>query len=103
MLMVDLGKRLKDLRMEHGLTQQQVADRVWVSKAMVSSYELSSRAPSYNVLIKLAKLFGVSTDYLLGVESGKHTVDVSMLSSKQIKLILDLIEEMKGANDNEMS
>ena len=101
--MVDLGKRLKDLRIEHGLTQQQVADRVWVSKAMVSSYELSSRAPSYNVLIKLAKLFGVSTDYLLGVESGKHTVDVSMLSSKQIKLILDLIEEMKGANDNEMS
>ena len=101
--MVDLGKRLKDLRMEHGLTQQQVADRVWVSKAMVSSYELSSRAPSYNVLIKLAKLFGVSTDYLLGVESGKQTVDVSMLSSKQIKLILDLIEEMKGANDNEMS
>ena len=89
--------------MEHGLTQQQVADRVWVSKAMVSSYELSSRAPSYNVLIKLAKLFGVSTDYLLGVESGKQTVDVSMLSSKQIKLILDLIEEMKGANDNEMS
>ena len=101
--MVDLGKRLKDLRIEHGLTQQQVADRVWVSKAMVSSYELSSRAPSYNVLIKLAKLFGVSTDYLLGVESGKQTVDVSMLSSKQIKLILDLIEEMKGANDNEMS
>ena len=101
--MVDLGKRLKDLRIEHGLTQQQVADRVWVSKAMVSSYELSSRAPSYNVLIKLAKLFGVSTDSLLGVESGKQTVDVSMLSSKQIKLILDLIEEMKGANDNEMS
>lgn len=101
--MVDLGKRLKDLRKEHGLTQQQVADRIWVSKAMVSSYELSARTPSYNVLIKLAKLFGVSTDYLLGVESGKHTVDVSMLSSKQIKLILDLIEEMKGANDNEMS
>lgn len=91
--MVDLGKRLKDLRKEHGLTQQQVADRVWVSKAMISSYELSARTPSYNVLIKLSKLFGVSTDYLLGVES-KHTIDVSKLSNKQVKLILELIEEM---------
>lgn len=91
--MVDLGRRLKDLRKEHGLTQQQVADRVWVSKAMISSYELSARTPSYNVLIKLSKLFGVSTDYLLGVES-KHTIDVSKLSNKQVKLILELIEEM---------
>lgn len=91
--MVDLGKRLKDLRKEHGLTQQQVADRVWVSKAMISRNELSSRTPSYNVLIKLSKLFGVSTDYLLGVES-KHTIDVSKLSKKQIKLIIELIDEM---------
>ncbi len=91
--MVDLGKRLKDLRKEQGLTQQQVADRVWVSKAMISSYELSNRAPSYEVLIKLSKLFGVSTDYLLGVER-KRTIDTSGLSDKQIRLILDLIEEM---------
>ena len=93
MLMVDLGKRLKDLRKEQGLTQQQVADRVWVSKAMISSYELSTRAPSYEVLIKLSKLFGVSTDYLLGVER-KRTIDTSGLSDRQIRLILDLIEEM---------
>ncbi len=91
--MVDLGKRLKDLRKEQGLTQQQVADRVWVSKAMISSYELSTRAPSYEVLIKLSKLFGVSTDYLLGVER-KRTIDTSGLSDRQIRLILDLIEEM---------
>lgn len=54
--MIDLGQRLKDLRKAKGLTQQQVADRVWVTKAMISSYELSTRAPSYEVLIKLSKL-----------------------------------------------
>lgn len=95
--MVDIGKRLLKLRKENGLTQQQVADRVWVSKAMISSYELGSRAPSYDVLIKLAKLFGVSTDYLLGVEettSGENMIDISKLSLSQKKLIQKLIEEL---------
>ena len=92
--MVDLGKRLRDLRKAHGLTQKQVADRVWVSKAMISSYELSSRTPSYEVLIKLSKLFGVSTDYLLGIKNEK-TLDVSSLSDRQISLLRDIISEMK--------
>lgn len=66
--MADLGTRLKAPRKGHRLTQLQVAPRVRISKAMVSSYELSARQPSYDVLIKLTALFGVTTDYLLGVE-----------------------------------
>lgn len=92
--MVDLGKRLKDLRKSKGLTQQQVADRVWVTKAMISSYELSARSPSYEVLIKLSKLFGVTTDYLLGVESSRR-INTDGLTDAQINLINTLIEEFK--------
>lgn len=92
--MVDLGKRLKDLRKSKGLTQQQVADRVWVTKAMISSYELSARSPSYEVLIKLAKLFGVTTDYLLGIESCRR-INTDGLTNAQINLINTLIEEFK--------
>ncbi len=92
--MVDLGKRLKDLRKSKGLTQQQVADRVWVTKAMISSYELSSRSPSYEVLIKLSKLFGVTTDYLLGIESCRR-INTDGLTDAQINLINTLIEEFK--------
>lgn len=91
--MVDFGIRLKDLRKKHNLTQQQVADRVWVSKSMVSSYELGTRSPSYEVLIKLSRLFGVTTDYLLGVDN-KKTIDASGLSDKQIGIIISLIAEM---------
>lgn len=98
MLMVDLGMRLKDLRKKHNLTQQQVADRVWVSKSMVSSYELGTRSPSYEVLIKLSRLFGVITDYLLGVDKAK-TIDASKLSDKQIGIIITLIEEMTKNQD----
>ena len=96
--MVDLGKRLKELRIQNNMTQQQVADRIWVSKAMISSYELATRTPSYEVLIKLSKLFGVSTDYLLGVDR-ERTINISSLNEKQIKLIVALIEEMTKNNN----
>lgn len=92
--MIDLGQRLKDLRKANGLTQQQVADRVWVTKAMISSYELSTRAPSYEVLIKLSKLFGVTTDFLLGIESSR-TINVNGLTEKQITLIKSLVDEIR--------
>jgi transcriptional regulator with XRE-family HTH domain len=96
--MVDFGKRLKTLRIESGLTQQQVADRIWVNKASISSYELSTRLPSYEVLIKLSKLFNVSTDYLLGIENkvkANSIMDVSGLTEKQIVLLQKLIDELK--------
>lgn len=92
--MIDIGQRLKDLRKAKGLTQQQVADRVWVTKAMISSYELSTRAPSYEVLIKLSKLFGVTTDFLLGIESCR-TINVNGLTEKQITLIKSLVDEIR--------
>lgn len=92
--MVDLGQRLKDLRTGKGLTQLQVAQRVGISRAMVSSYELSARQPSYDVLIKLAALFSVSTDYLLGIERGR-LLNADGLSEKDIALVAQLIESLK--------
>lgn len=92
--MVDLGQRLKDLRTGKRLTQLQVAERVGISKAMVSSYELSARQPSYDVLVKLATLFGVSTDYLLGIERGR-LLNADGLSEKDIAIVAQLIESLK--------
>lgn len=92
--MVDLGVRLKDLRKGHGLTQLQVAQRVGISKAMVSSYELSARQPSYDVLVKLAVLYGVTTDYLLGVERERF-ISVKGLSEANIALVSDLVKALK--------
>jgi len=74
--MVDFGTILKKLRKESGLTQQQVADRLWLSKATVSYYEQSLRYPSPEILIKLSRIFHVSTDYLLGIEDKQQTLDV---------------------------
>lgn len=61
--MQTFGERIKELRQNAGLTQQQLADRIWVSKAAISNYELYERNPSPEILVKLAKVFHVSVDY----------------------------------------
>ena len=60
--------RLKELRTQKRLTQNQVAERVGVTRSMISSYETDIRYPSYDILVKLARMFGVTTDYLLCME-----------------------------------
>lgn len=49
--MIDLGSRIKTLRIERRLTQQQLANLLGVTKAVVSAYELGSRSPSYDCLL----------------------------------------------------
>ena len=92
--MVDLGAKLKSLRFDNHLTQLQVAQRIGVSKTMISSYELSMRNPSFEVLVKLASLFHVSTDYLLGIEKSK-TIAVDDLTHDQISILRSIIAEFK--------
>lgn len=93
--MVDFGNRLRQLRISKAITQAELADRIGVTKAMVSSYELGVRMPSYKVLIKISSFFHVTTDYLLGV-SNAHGLSVGGLTDDQISTIAKLIEFLQG-------
>lgn len=88
--MVDFGKTLKELRLNAGLTQQQLAAQLGVTKTVVSYYELHTRTPSPEILVKLAAIFHVSSDYLLGIEKGK-TIDVSGLDEQEITILITLV------------
>lgn len=90
MITVDFGNRLRELRIGAGLTQKQLADRIGVTKSVISFYELRERAPSPDVLIKLSNIFHVSTDYLLGLEN-RHIIDISDFSDEQIDFIETMI------------
>ena len=89
--MVDFGNNLKNLRHKYKMTQKELADKIGVTKSVVSYYELQERAPSPEVLIKLSRIFHVTTDYLLGIEQ-KHVIDVSNLSSDEINIIEQMIK-----------
>ncbi len=92
--MIALGSTLKELRLNKNLTQQQVASLVGISKAMISSYELNTREPSLTILMKLAALYKVSVDSLLGLERGKY-LDVSGLSPKQVTIVQSIIDSYR--------
>lgn len=63
-----LGKRINELRRASGMTQEELGKKLGVIKQTVSSWENDSSEPNHAATIALAKLFGVTTDYLLGAE-----------------------------------
>ncbi|MBR5949274.1 MAG: helix-turn-helix transcriptional regulator [Clostridia bacterium] len=85
--------RLKQLRKDRNMKQEQVARLVGVNKSAISAYENDLRKPSYRVLVRLSNLYGVSTDYLLG-KINSRSVDVSGLSERDIEIVCRLIAEM---------
>ncbi len=90
----EFAETLKVLRTKKGLTQTQLADKLWLNKSIISAYENEQRMPSLDVLIKLSYEFNVSMEYLLGIEKNK-TIDVSDLSDEQISAINNLIELLR--------
>ena len=63
-----IGKRIKDLRTQRKLSQQELGDLLGVTKVSVCGYENGSRTPSLDTFKVIADEFGVATDYLLGRE-----------------------------------
>lgn len=92
---MEFGRRLRKLRTQAGLTQLQLARLIGVSKSVISFYELQERAPSPDVLIKLAGVFRVSTDYLLGLDQSE-TIDISGIDPKDIALLRALTDSLRG-------
>lgn len=97
--MIDFGEKLKELRITKRLTQEQLATQLGLTKFVVSAYETGIRMPSYDVLLGIASVFNVTTDFLLGVEkTSDNTIDVSGLTEHQRELTRRLIREFHEIN-----
>lgn len=89
-----LNESIRNLRKSYNISQVELAAKLGVTKQCVSNWENDNILPSIEMLIKISKLFNVSTDFLLGIES-KSTIDVTGLSDKEITHIKFLIEDLK--------
>ena len=92
-----LNENIKALRLERGLSQVDVAKRLCVSKQCVSNWENDNVLPSIDMLIRIADLFSVTTDYLLGRASNSY-IDASGLTLSQYTHISELVKELSGLN-----
>ncbi len=81
------GERLRNLRMDRGLSLQQLAGRIGVTKSTVSFYESGERMPSYDVLFEICRTLDTGVEYILFGENGHRVVDVTGLSEDEIAII----------------
>ena len=86
--MTCFAARLKQLRNQRGLTQTEVAAAIGVTRSVV--YENEMRQPSPEIIIALARLYGVTTDYLL-CGNRRFFVDVSGLNEQEIAAIVNMV------------
>lgn len=84
--MFDFGIRLKELRENHGMTQDQLGRKIGRSKSVISSYENNVKIPPVDILTELAVIYNVSLDYLVGIDKNEM-ISVAGMSDAQKKLI----------------
>ena len=89
-----LGQRINELRIATGWSQVQLADKLNISKQTVSNWENENIQPSIEMLVRIARLFHVSTDYLLGLDNAQ-TINVDGLPKSFIAHLTQIIEDYK--------
>ena len=87
-----LGKRIYELRVTFGWNQVQLAEKLNISKQTVSNWENENIQPSVEMLIRIANLFHVSTDYLLGLDNVR-TINADGLPDLFIAHLTQLIND----------
>lgn len=89
-----LGTRIQELRGAFGWSQVELAKRLGVAKQTVSNWENENIQPSIEMLVRLARQFNVTTDYLLGLENIPR-ISVDGLSENVIAHISLLIDDFR--------
>jgi len=92
-LALTIQERLKDLRVERGLTLEQLAEQTHLSKSALGSYEADEyKDISHYALIKLAKFYGVTADYLLGLTETKNHSNADLADLRLSDEMIDLLK-----------
>ena len=89
--------RIATERKRLDLTQEELAEKLNISQKSISKYETGARKPSFETLTEMAKLFNVSTDYLLG-RKNNSPLDLSGLTAAEAAMISKLVASMTDKN-----
>ena len=100
---LSMGTKIKDLREKAGMTQTELAEKLSLSKSVISAYEKGIRNPSFKVLPLIAKIFNVTELYFFEKGEWKNqpvTIDISDLNIDQQRIVISLVNEFKESNKN---
>ena len=65
---MNIGENIKNLRNERGFTQKEIAQKLNIAERVYQRYENNEAKPNINIIIKLAKLYNISADVILGIK-----------------------------------
>ncbi|AJW76948.1 repressor [Marinitoga sp. 1197] len=82
-----LKDRLKKLRQDKGLTQEELAKKLNITRKSISAYETGRATPSPEMLKVIAEFFNVTTDYLLGIDEDKNKFPSNAIPAKFIPVV----------------
>ena len=91
-----LGYRLRELRKENKMSQQDLGKLLGVSKVSISGYENGTRIPSLDILNGILDIFGISADYLLGRELNVICEDDNNLTMYLSTSDIEIIKEIRS-------
>ena len=94
--MVD--EKIKHLREQMGMTQAELARRLGVTRSGVNAWEMGISVPSTQYIVELAGIFGVSTDYLLGVDNTAG-ISVAGLNESDVRIVHGIIRHLREKNN----
>ena len=93
-----MADRIRTLREGLGMTQAELARALGITRSGVNGWEMGLAVPSTPYVVELAGIFGVSTDYLLGVEGGA-ALSVAGLTDRQVRALLETIRCFQAVAD----
>ena len=94
-----LADRIRMIRESHDMTQSQLAKELHITRSAVNGWEMGLSVPSTQCIVEIAKLFNISTDYLLGMEHGA-VLDIDGLNNNEVSILISLVKCLK-AKDND--
>ena len=94
-----LGYRLRELRKENRMSQEDLGKLLGVTKVSISGYENGNRVPSLDVLNQILDVFGVSADYLMGRELNVVCEEDSSISMALSTSDIEIIREIRTNNE----
>ena len=98
------GQKIAELRIKAGLTQEQLADRLYVTRTMVSKWERDICQPDRNTILKMADIFSVSPDEIMSVEDAVINELFKLVSdTDSMDLLKDLNEFLSTLNSRDRS
>ena len=96
MLNYKLNEQIRTLRKARKMSQVELGKRLGVTKSCICNWESDNVQPSIEMLVRLASLFSVTTDYLLGLDSGDTVyIDATGLPEEVVAHVQQIVDDLR--------